>query len=331
MLERVERILREKGPLIEKEIERVIPRKGIPNLNDAVWYHMDTGGKRIRPVLAIMACEAMGGDIGKVLPFAASVEIMHNWFLVHDDIEDMDDVRRSRPAVWKKFGLAHGINVGDYMSEKVYGLIFKSRERGLDGSTILRLIEETIFTCSRTAEGQAMDINLRDNDSPSEEDYFRTIEGKTAYYFMHPIIGGLIVAGAGEEMIKGVKEFGIKAGPAFQIADDMLDLSEGKGREEIGCDIREGKRTLMVIHCLSKCSQKDREILLEILNRERSGTTEEDVLRVKEMFESSGSIDYAKERARSLIEEAKEIVSGFPEGLRDMLEDFANYLIERKK
>lgn len=331
MIEKVERILMKKGPLIEKEIERVIPREGIPNLNDAVWYHMGTGGKRIRPVLAIMACEAMGGDIDKVLPFAASVEIMHNWFLVHDDIEDMDDVRRSRPAVWKKFGLAHGINVGDYMSEKVYDLIFTSRERGLDGSTILRLIEETIFTCSRTAEGQAMDINLRENDSPSEEDYFRTIQGKTAYYFMHPIIGGLIVAGSGEDTIKKVKEFGIKAGPAFQIADDMLDLSEGKGREEVGCDIKEGKRTIMVVHCLSKCSEDDRKELVGILNRPREKTTKDDVVKVREMFERYGSIDYAKERAKSLIEEAKEIVSDFPEDLREMLEDFADYLIERKK
>jgi geranylgeranyl pyrophosphate synthase len=331
MIERVEEILKEKGQLIEKEIEKVIPKEGIPNLHDAIWYHMGTGGKRIRPVLAIMACETMGGDIEKVLPFAASVEIMHNWFLVHDDIEDEDGVRRNKPALWKKYGLAHGINVGDYMSEKVYDLIFTSREKGLDDSIMTRLIAETIFTCSRTAEGQAMDINLRKNDSPSEDDYFRTIEGKTAYYFMHPIIGGLIVSGADEKIIEKVKKFGIKAGPAFQIADDILDLSEGKGRKDIGCDIREGKRTIMVVHCLSKCSKNDRKILIDIINSPREEIKHKDVLKVKALFEKYGSLAYSREKAKTLVKEAKEIISDLPDGLKKMLDEFADYLIERKK
>ncbi|MBN2042386.1 MAG: polyprenyl synthetase family protein [Candidatus Aenigmarchaeota archaeon] len=331
MIDGVEKVLKEKGKLIEKEIEGVIPRKGIPNLHDAIWYHMGTGGKRIRPVLAIMACEAMGGKTDKVLPFAASCEIMHNWFLVHDDIEDGDEIRRGQPAVWKRFGKDHGINIGDYMSEKVYALIFSSLKRGVNESTVIRLIEETIFTCSRTAEGQTMDMNLRRNDSPTERDYFQSIEGKTAYYFMHPIIGGCIVAGAKDDVIKKVREFGLRAGPAFQIADDLLDLTEGKGRDEIGCDIKEGKRTLMAVNCYDRCSLDERNNLIRILNKPREQTSKEDVLWVKELFERHDSMDYAAEKARSLVSEAKEIISDLPEELKNILDQFADYLIERKK
>ncbi len=331
MIEGVEKVLKEKGKIIEKEIERVIPREGIPNLHDAIWYHMGTGGKRIRPVLAIMACEAMGGNTKKVLPFAASCEIMHNWFLVHDDIEDGDEVRRGQPAVWKRFGVDHGINVGDYMSEKVYELIFSGLEKGLDESIVIRLIKETISTCSRTAEGQTMDMNLRDNDSPNEDDYFRTIEGKTAYYFMHPIIGGCIVAGAKEEVISKIKEFGLKAGPAFQIADDLLDLTEGKGRDEVGCDIKEGKRTLIVVNCMDRCSDEERNDLIRILNKPRVKTTKEDVLWVRELFERHGCLGYTENKARELVGEAKEIISELPDEIRKMLSEFADYVIERKK
>ena len=175
MMEGVKRILREKGELIEKEIEKAISRKGIPNLHDAIWYHMGSGGKRVRPVLAIMTCEALGGNVDNVLPFAASCELLHNWLLVHDDIEDGDRVRRGKPAVWVKYGLGHGINIGDFMSEKVYELILMSN---LDAGMKLRLISEVVETSVKTAEGQALEMNMRKNDSPSESDYMDMITNK---------------------------------------------------------------------------------------------------------------------------------------------------------
>lgn len=327
MIERVERMLKEKGVLIEKEIEKAIPRHGIENLNDAIWYHLGTGGKRIRPVLAILTCEALGGDVKKILPFAAACEILHNWLLIHDDIEDGDRVRRDRPAVWVKYGVGHGINIGDYMSEKVYEFVINS---DLNETTKMRLIKEMVDTCLKTSEGQAMEMNLRRNNNPSERDYMKMIEGKTAYYLTLPMVGGAIVAGR-PELVGKIREFGMKVGPAFQIADDLLDLTAGKGRMEIGSDIREGKRSIMVVHCSSKCSGKERKKLFEILNKPREKTSKEDILFVKELFEKYGSLEYARNRAKSLIEEAKEITSGMPEELKEILNQFADYLVERKK
>jgi len=327
MMDKVEKILGKKGNLIEMEIERAIPKEGIENLNDAIWYHMGTGGKRIRPVLAIMTCESLGGDVQKILPFAAACEVLHNWLLVHDDIEDGDKIRRDQPAVWVKYGIDHGINVGDYMSEKVYDLIINS---GLDDSTKVRLFKEMVDTSLRTSEGQTMDINLRKNDSPSEDDYMRMIQGKTAYYLTLPMVGGAIISGR-PELADKIKEFGMKVGPAFQMADDLLDLTEGKGRGEIGSDIREGKRSIMVVHCSSKCSGEERNKLFGILNKPREKTTREDILFVKKLFGKHRSMEYAKKRAESLIQESREITKGMPRELKEILEQFAEYLVKRKK
>ena len=167
----VERILAEKGSLIDKEFEKFIPKRDGDNLYEAVWYHMGTGGKRIRPVLALMACEAMGKDMKKAIPFAAACELLHNWLLVHDDIEDGDEVRRNQPTIWKKYGIPHAINIGDLMSQKVFQIILDSKKSGVDDKTTMKLLNLIAETAIRTAEGQAMDIGMRATDSPTEEEY----------------------------------------------------------------------------------------------------------------------------------------------------------------
>ncbi|MFH1236984.1 MAG: polyprenyl synthetase family protein [Candidatus Aenigmatarchaeota archaeon] len=327
MIEEVERMLKKKGKAIEKELEKAIPRKGTPNLNDAVWYHLNSGGKRVRPVLAILTCEALGCDTNKVMPFAAACELLHNWLLVHDDIEDGDRMRRDKPALWVKYGVAHGINVGDFMSLKVVDIVLNSQ---LDDAIKLSLFAEIAETCVKTAQGQTMDMNLRGQRSPSEKDYMKMIELKTAWYLTLPMVGGAIVAGR-TGLVPKIKEFGMKVGPAFQIADDLLDLTEGKGRGEIGSDIKEGKRSIMVVHCSVKCSRDERKRMFEILDKPRENTTKGDIAYVKSLFEKHGSIEYARQKARSLVDESTQTTSSMPGELRSMLDDFARYLIERKK
>jgi len=327
----VEEILTTVGREVEKGIETLLPRKGVKNLNDAVWYHLDTGGKRLRPALAILTYKALKGDAEKIIPFACACEILHNWFLIHDDIEDGDVIRRNKETVWKKYGLAHGINVGDYMSEKVYEFILSLKDRGFEDKTVMRLLKEVVFTSIKTAEGQTRDMNLRNNNNPTEEEYMKTVKEKTAYYMTMPIVGAAILAGIDDEMIERIKNIGMKIGPAFQITDDILDLTEGKGRGDIGSDIREGKRSILVVHCSRLCNDEEREKLFSILNKPREETTQEDVLYVKSLFEKYGSVDYAKDTAKKLIEEAKEEIKKLPPELSEIMEAFANYMIERKK
>jgi len=333
----IERLAREKGHLIDKEIEEVFSGD-VPNLHDAVRYHMDTGGKRLRPLLAILTYEAlMSKDArsassaekdAKILPFAAACEVLHNWFLVHDDIEDGDKVRRDKPAMWVKYGLAHAINAGDYMAQKVYELILNSRKYGVDNEKTMDLLEAMVQTSLRTAEGQAMDINMR-SASPSEKDYMDMVIGKTAHYLTVPMVGAAILAGR-KELIPKLVEFGMAIGPAFQIADDVLDLTEGKGRGEIGRDIKEGKKSILVIHCLGKCSETEKRELLVILNKKPEETSGEDVLVAKHLFEKYGSTDYARKKADGLKGQAMETAKSVPE-LNELLVFFADYLVNRKK
>ncbi|MBI2076145.1 MAG: polyprenyl synthetase family protein [Candidatus Aenigmarchaeota archaeon] len=326
----IEKILAEKGKLIDKEIRSVFP-KSVQNLHDAVYYHLGTGGKRIRPVLAIAVCEALGGDVKKVIPFAAACEVLHQWLLIHDDIEDGDRIRREKEAVWVKYGLAHGINIGDYMSAKVYELILNSKNYGVGNETVFRLLNATVKTAVKTAEGQAMDMNLRKSNNPSEKDYMDMVVGKTGHYLAIPMVGGAIVAGADEKVIGTIREFGPCIGPAFQITDDILDLTAGKGRKEIGRDIKEGKRSMLVVHCLSKCNKKEKKSLLRILNKPADKTTNADVLLVKKLFGKYGSIEYAQDKAKELINKSKEITKDLPPKLRSILDEFADYMVERKR
>jgi len=323
----IEKLLEEKSAVVDEELKKIFPESDIPNLYDAINYHLESGGKRIRPVLAIATCEALGCDSKKVLPFALSCEILHNWLLVHDDIEDGDRMRRNKPTVWVKYGLPHAINVGDLMAQKVYESILSSE---LDNETTIKLIKAMINTSIKTAEGQAMDINLRKNNDPTEDDYMQTVINKTAYYMTVPMVGGAIVAGR-DEIIDKIIEFGKRAGPAFQIADDLLDLTSGKGRGEIGRDIKEGKRSILIVHCLNRCDSNEKLRLLDILNRSVEETSSEEILWVKGLFEKYGSIDYARDKAATLIKESKSVIEDLPEELRDILNSFADYLVERKK
>lgn len=327
----IEKLSAEKVPLIEKELKKVFQENGLPNLHDAIWYHIGTGGKKLRPLLAILTYESLCKDsIEKILPFSAACDILHQWVLVHDDIEDGDRMRRDKPAVWVKYGLAHGINIGDYMAQKVYELILNSKNYGVSNEKIFKLISAVVDTTVKTAEGQTMDINLRSSNEPTEEEYMQMVIGKTAHYMTVPIVGAAIVSDR-EDLVPKIIEFGRCLGPAFQIADDILDLTEGKGRKEIGRDIKEGKRSILVVHCLFKCTNDEKTKIISILNKSPEETTNEDITYVISLFDKYGSIEYAKNKANELIEKAKSVADEFPEKLRDILYFFADYAVERRK
>lgn len=325
----IEEVINSKGHLIDEVMDSVF-KGSIPNLYEAIKYHLDTGGKRIRPLLAILTFEALGEESNKILPFAAACEILHNWLLVHDDIEDGDTTRRGKPALWIKYGLSHGVNAGDLMAHKVFELILKSTQYGIDEKTTLKLVDATITTAVKTAEGQAMDINMRKSNAPTESEYMKMVAGKTAHYLTLPMVGAAIAAGSKPDTINKIIEFGRFIGPAFQITDDILDLTEGKGRGEIGRDIKEGKRSILVVHCLSKCTKEERKKIIEILNKSPEKTSSADVAFVKKLFGKYGSIDYAMRKAESLATQAKKVSDSVPE-LSEIMNFFADYLVKRKK
>lgn len=326
--EDVKKALAELAPLIDGEIEKYMPRKSdVENFYDGMWYAIGTGGKRIRPVMCLAACEAFGGDWEKALPTAAACELMHNYFLIHDDIEDGDTVRRNQPATWVKYGLDHGINIGDGMIEVAYKAILSSV---LPSETIFRLLNIFTDTVLRTGEGQAMEMTYRKRRDADEKWYMGMITLKTAHYLTAPITSGAIIAGADDNVVKKIIEYGMAIGPAFQIQDDVIDLTEGKGRGEIGSDIKEGKRSLLVVHCASVASGEERERMYGILDKPREKTTKEDIEYAIGLFKKYRSFEYARKRQAELLEKSKKALVGLKPEARSMLELFAEFIVERK-
>ena len=317
---------------IEALLEREVPPDQTPYISKEVWYQFSSGGKRIRPSLCMIACDAFGGSTQDALPFALATEILHNFFLVHDDIEDGDTMRRDQPTLWTKVGVPNGINIGDYLIAKAYDLILKS---SLPPETTLRLARIFTNTFQRTVEGQALDINLRGSQEVTLATYYRIVQLKTAYYLALPWVGGALIAGVDESVLESLWELGRCLGPAFQIRDDLLDLTDGKGRGgEIGCDLREGKPSIFYAYILDgeHGTTADRTQLMNIMARSRDETSADDVAWAIELFRRSGALDFAQKRAEELIAKGDEVIESVPlsEEGREVFSAISQYIVNRK-
>src|ERR1041384_3538244 len=175
----VANLLKKYGGDIEGLLRDEIPEGKYRFISDGVWYQFSSGGKRIRPALCLLTCEALGGDPRRALHFALAAEILHNVLLIHDDIEDGDRVRRDRETLWAKLGIPNAINVSDFLVAKAYGIILESP---LEPEIRLELLKVFSNTYQRTVEGQALDINLRGDEEFTLEKYFQIVQLKTAYY-----------------------------------------------------------------------------------------------------------------------------------------------------
>ena len=326
----IEAEIRRQGQRIDDILEELIPRDGPEFLSEPIWYHLDTGGKRLRPALCLVTCEALGGNADTALHFAASVELLHNMFLLHDDIADGDETRRDRPAVWKRFGLGNGVNAGDYL----LGLALKALRRSqVDAPLRARLTDTFLATYLRTVEGQALDINRRCDRGFTVEEYLRITRLKTGYYLVLGMIGGALIAGAPEVTIRCLQQLGENMGPAFQIRDDLIDLTAGKGRGGvIGSDIREGKASILYAHALAhSVPGEEEDTLLAVMAKPRGATTDEDVRWVTDLYARCGSVAFARQTADDLIGGAHQVLDYLPIEQQPALRRLAVYMTERNQ
>lgn len=331
----LESFFSESQGLVDETLRKIItPHKGpIKNLDDGMAYALGldpeegNSGKRIRPLLCLLVCKELGGDLRPGLPFAAAIELMHNFCLVHDDIEDGDEVRRGRPAVWKKFGLPHAINIGDYMFTKVFEALLLD-SYSTPPERLVRLFELMRSTLDHTHRGQALDMNARDGRIDVEH-YMNLVTEKTGHYLAAPMIAGAISADADANVVAALGTFGLMIGPMFQIRDDVIDLTHGKGRDSIGNDIKEGKRSFLVAHALEHADQADQDLLIAILDLPRADTTDEDVDTVLEIFEKCSAMHAADEKCEELKQKAIDALQPLPENLRARLLEVTEYLTAR--
>jgi geranylgeranyl pyrophosphate synthase len=332
--------IRQVAPAVESALrEWALPATdAIANLDEGVGYALgfDIGdaaqrGKRLRPALAVLTCEALGGQRFQVMPFAVAVELMHNYFLVHDDIEDGDVMRHGRPSVWQRFGLAHGINIGDYLHGRVMAVALRSLACGVAPATVFRLLDLLAATLDHTHRGQTLDINARASVNVPVEQYLAIVAEKTAHYLAAPVIGGAMVAGADDALLDKLRAFGAAVGPMYQIVDDLIDLTEGKGRGERGADIREGKRSFMVAYALSHLDPVTEKELLDFLDRPRQATSPDDVARTIRILEECGATEQARATIAEFSRRARSLAAEMPERLGRLLEGAADLLQNRTR
>ncbi len=319
--------------VVDAEVAHVIPRDSpIKDLYEVQWDFLDRGGKRWRPALCILVHTAMGGEAETVLPFAAGIELVHNFSLIHDDIEDGDENRRGRPTLWVLHGVPKAINIGDSMLNKAYESVARLGETGVTAEKTLWCMRLLATSIAGLSEGQAMEMSFLDRWDVTEDEYIEMVWKKTGTLVSAAVAGGAYLADADESLVSSMMEYGKLIGPAFQITDDVLNLSGDyeKYLKEIGGDIREGKKTLMVIHLLKHSTPEERRRAMEVLGSARGETSNEECEYVFELMRRYGSIDHARKVAEGRISAAKKRLMALPETEeRRLLLDLTEFLVKR--
>jgi geranylgeranyl diphosphate synthase type I len=318
----IEEILQKKAKLVDESIPKFLPITPPEELYQAMRHLLDAGGKRLRPSALLLAAEAVGGKVETVLPAAVAVELVHNFTLIHDDIMDEADLRRGLTTVHKKWGVPRAIIAGDAMYSKAFEILSCTKS---DTQRLVESLELLSKTCTDICEGQWMDMNFATRKDVTEDEYMRMVEKKTAVLFAAALKMGASLSGANNEHARALWDFGRFTGIGFQIYDDVIDLitpEEILGKAQ-GGDIVEGKRTLIIIHALSK------GVNIDALGK--SNATRSEINAALTTLKESGSIDYAMNKAIEFVDQGKAALSVLPDSEAKMtLTRLADYMIERK-
>ncbi|HID72409.1 TPA: polyprenyl synthetase family protein [Candidatus Micrarchaeota archaeon] len=288
------------------------------------------GGKRIRPLLAILACEAVGGDVQKVIRPAAAIELFHNFTLIHDDIADDSQFRRGEPTLHATYGIPIALNFGDAL----YTIVWRDIV-GLDiePARLVRLQSLYADTFKLVVEGQGMELDWYHNKrfDITEKNYFEMINRKTAALIGLSCKLGGFIGNADEKTMEALWSFGEKIGTAFQIHDDVLNIVGDfeKYQKEIGGDISEGKRSLIIVHFLSAAGDEDKKKVVEVLSTHSK--KKEDIEQVIALLKKHGSTDYASGVAKKLVDDAKKELDVLPDSeAKEALIAVADFVVSRE-
>ena len=300
-------------------------------LYEASRHLLAAGGKRLRPYLVMKACELVGGDPDLAVPYAAALEVLHNFTLVHDDIMDNDSIRRGVQTVHARWGVPIAIASGDLLFAKVYEAMYRPSIRGeLPSDRVVACIERVTDAAIAICEGQVLDMSYPNISEVSEKDYALMVGSKTSALFKACAEVGAIVGGGDQDQVERVGSFAYDAGIAFQIVDDVLGATADEKTlgKPVGSDLREGKKTLFIIHALKNSSPKDKAAILKVLGSESASSS--DVEAANKVLLDSGSLDYAKETARKYAGSARAMLDAFPDSVaKDDLLEMVDYFMTR--
>ncbi|MCL4505108.1 MAG: polyprenyl synthetase family protein [Chloroflexi bacterium] len=309
-------------PLIEEEMMRIInglnaglsqagfavaqPDAFIAMLNYHLGFANADGtaaqvysGKRIRPVLTLLCCEACGGQPESALPAAAAIELLHNFSLIHDDIEDRDELRRGRPTLWKLWGDAQAINSGDAMFTLAHLAMETALERGTDATRVLRALRVFDEASIALTIGQHFDLSFENRVDVTAMEYMAMIKGKTSALTQAACAIGAILAGAPQARINALANFGAWLGIAFQLQDDILGIwgdPAVTGKQD--SDLRHHKKTLPVLYAAEKSAQ-----LRELYFRQ-SMRDADNLALLRQLIDNNGGREYTEQAAQDAYEKS---------------------------
>ena len=307
----------------EAEIVRLVQDRDASThgLYEMVRYHLAldgsgaSGGKRMRPLLGLLAYASITGDHQRALPGAAAVELGHNFSLVHDDIEDGDVERRHRPTLWTIHGIPQAINTGDTLFTLSRLALHRLEELGFPPRTVLDLMRLYDETCLALCEGQFLDISFERRTDVRVDEYMEMIGRKTAALLAASLQAGAILADDTPETAEAFRSFGYHIGLAFQMADDVKGSfwpSAASGKPEAG-DIRKQKKTLPLVWALQHAPEPDASRLREIYGEDATGPmSQSEVEEVLAILERSGAHTEAVAQARRYRDEALSDLEGLP-------------------
>ena len=334
-------LLRHYSERASEEIERHLP-SGEPRewLYEPLADYPRRTGKGLRAALCLAACGAFGASEDDALAAAAAIELAHSAFLVHDDVQDGSDWRRGRPTLHRRVGLPLAVNAGDALA--VLSLKVLRADAGRLGRRLgLQVLDEFSTAMWQTLEGQAVELGWRRDGvtSLSPRSYLELVLRKTCWYTtIAPLRIGALIGSSGSAELGGLSRFGLFLGAAFQITDDILNLTGGQAAygKEIGGDLREGKRTLMVIHLLAVAEPPDRDAVLALLRGPATLRTNDRLAWLTSLLVRYGSIDFARDFARGVADAA---AAAFPEAFRtathperaEVIRRLVGYVIERTR
>jgi geranylgeranyl diphosphate synthase type I len=294
-------------PELNKEMQAVLQFNGLAPEPFLGMIHYQMGwvnedlqpidpiqGKRIRPLICMITNDAAGGDWQQVVPAAAAIEILHNFSLVHDDIEDVSPTRRGRPTIWKLWGEAMAINCGDAMFSLAHKSLSRLLETGTPPATVVHALKRFDDTNFQLTAGQYADMEFEMRDDVSVEEYLAMIRGKTAVLLSFSAEVGALVAGVSQDTIQHYAQLGLNLGLAFQVIDDILGIwgNESKTGKSTATDIITKKKTLPVLYGLENCEP------LRALYRDET-PDQLFVTQAVQLLDDIGAREFAEEQAQA--------------------------------
>lgn len=323
---------------IEAEVVRALPR-GNDALSEMQRYAMGWSeggvlalGKCLRPSLCLLACESLGGDLEQALPVAVALEMVHNFSLVHDDIEDGDELRHHRPTLWKRYGRDEAIAAGLALWTNAYATLDTAVERGLPAGRALAARRVLNDACQRMIEGQHLDISFEHRTDVSLDEYIHMIDCKTGALLGASLQMGAIVAGADELESTRFGRFGQQLGLSFQIRDDVLGIwGEGAATgKPVGADITRKKKTLPVLHAFQEVNGPDRDLLRHVYAEPAIEAEDlEAVLGLLQRWDSRGFAQRLAEDYRAQAVETLSATRITPDS-RERLNELMAFVLERE-